>query len=174
MEIRRFARRLGWFAVIGAGSLTMAGAMSQFGRAVTLSHDYDRIESEARGRAAVSRFIEPRTHLMLLRVLGNLREETHQRLAIGLFGAAGGMSLLALGQRGVRGQKRQDARPMAEEVACAGRDEFGLGGRCATIAGAPRRQVTGLRVAEPVDDEELALLARFEALERQVAASARG
>ena len=141
-----------WFAALGVGALIFAFGMFEFASAVRVSHRYDRVEAEARGRAAYGRALDSRGVMFLLGVLGQMRQETHVLLARGLFGAAGGMTLLALGAQGLRRR-----RPRGEEALALGSSSWvARGGRCAALA-APRRRLeaTAADVSDGDDEETL-------------------
>ena len=164
------SRHYRWMGVLSVGALVFAFGMTQFMGAVQNSLRYDRLEAETRGKALSGHGLEPRSLLLVLGALGHLRHDTHISLARGLFGAAGGMALLALGWRGVSGRRRprgESERPAFAQGSSRGSSP--AAGRCAPLVG-----VRTASEPELVDDEELALLARFEALERQVALRSRG
>jgi hypothetical protein len=158
-----------WFAAVGVGMLVFAFGMVEFASAVRVSHRYDRVEAEARGRAAYGRPLDSRGVIFLLGVLGQMRQETHVLLARGLFSTAGGMALMALGGQELLRRRRQRDRTT---LALGSSSWVTRGGRCVALP-AERRRTEAPEGGADLDDEETLLLARFEALERRAALEAR-
>lgn len=135
---------------LGLGVFHLAAARQISGR-------YDLISSGTQERAARGKGADPRALGLLLRALGDLRHETHEHLARGILGAAGGMTLLALGSQGLLAGRRRasrrsiDGHLRVEDGSSARSDDHGA------IAA----------THEVLDDEEQALLARFDALEKR-------
>lgn len=154
--IQRGRWRLG-AAVVGV--VCFGFGMFQFAAALKSSARYDQLSSEVQGRAAGGKGAEPRALGMVLRVLADLRHDTHERLARGLFGAAGGMTLMALGGQGLLAERRRASLHLiGERLRVADEPAARPDGRCAS-ATTPR--------LDALDDEEMALLARFDALEQR-------
>lgn len=133
---------------VALGTLLFGYGLFQFANSIRTSLLYERVNLQAQARSVAGQATEPRGVVLLLRFLESLRQETHEHLAHGLFGAAGGMTLLALGGRRLRDSRRPVLRLVDEQ----------------------HRAHLRVAPAAPLDPEEaheLALLARFEALEQQ-------
>jgi hypothetical protein len=120
------------------------------------SERYDQISSGVQARAPGRKGTEPRALVMLLRRLGDLRHDTDRSLAQGLLGATSGMSLIALGSQGMLARRRRASRhPFDRHLRV-------VGGSLARSDEGPPVATTDI-----LEDEERALLARFDALEKR-------
>src|SRR5262245_51714776 len=123
------------YAMVALGASIFAYGMVQFSSAMLASERYEIIHHEALGKASTGKVMEAPRQMGLLRLLESQRQQTHEHLSRGLFGAAGGMAVLALGVQGLLQERRRAALYLLEERRAWAND------RCATSAAAPRVRV---------------------------------